>query len=416
MLSYLGRTPRPGRGRRRVAPPAVGLDQRGQHPQRGGLARAVGPEEAEDLALVDIEVDAVDGADLRLGPALLRSGRSAPDLAPGSRRLLSWSSGLVAESARWHAQFRPCHTVRTHRLDEAAHHATESRALERPSQRAHVPGDPGGQDQVTRSAGATPPEAPCGSRAAGRARRRRRSAPSRRRPAARGVVCRVVTAGRGPMSTSHQSARSSGRTTSRASSSQRSRDRGRVRNPPSSSSMPSPASTGSTQTSRGRGARPRDAASASTAWIVVSWHCRRAQKPRAGGASFRKTRAARSSEAAVIDRASSPLPRSATPTGPRRPCRPPRSRDLLVGRLLASHESARPAVHHPLVRDEVEHRPVRAVGTGASSPARPAYATNAVTARAARRDDGRWSGRSARGGVWPALAATGDRFLCGVWQ
>ncbi len=68
------------------------------------------------------------------------------------------------------------------------------------------------------------------------------------------------------------------RTTRSASSSQRSRDRGRVRKPPSSSSIPSPASSGSIQTSSGRGGRPSEAASASTACIVVSWHCRRAQK------------------------------------------------------------------------------------------------------------------------------------------
>ena len=40
------------------------LEQRRQHPQRGGLAGAVRAEEADDLALGDVEVDAVDGADL----------------------------------------------------------------------------------------------------------------------------------------------------------------------------------------------------------------------------------------------------------------------------------------------------------------------------------------------------------------
>ena len=38
--------------------------QRGQHPHRGRLAGAVGPEEGVDLALGDLEVDAVDGPDL----------------------------------------------------------------------------------------------------------------------------------------------------------------------------------------------------------------------------------------------------------------------------------------------------------------------------------------------------------------
>ena len=43
-----------------------GPQQRRQHPQRGGLAGAVGPEEPDDLALLDVEVDAVDGAHLDL--------------------------------------------------------------------------------------------------------------------------------------------------------------------------------------------------------------------------------------------------------------------------------------------------------------------------------------------------------------
>jgi hypothetical protein len=44
----------PARGRPR---------QRGQHPQRAGLAGAVGAEETHDLARFDGEVDAVDGSD-----------------------------------------------------------------------------------------------------------------------------------------------------------------------------------------------------------------------------------------------------------------------------------------------------------------------------------------------------------------
>ena len=53
-------TSKPGdrRGARR------GAQQRREHPQRRRLARAVGPEEADDLALGDVEVDAVDGAHL----------------------------------------------------------------------------------------------------------------------------------------------------------------------------------------------------------------------------------------------------------------------------------------------------------------------------------------------------------------
>ena len=53
-----------GAGRRR--------EQRDQHPQRGGLARTVGPEEADDLTLGHVEVDALDGVDLLLVLALSR--------------------------------------------------------------------------------------------------------------------------------------------------------------------------------------------------------------------------------------------------------------------------------------------------------------------------------------------------------
>src|SRR6185369_3569749 len=42
---------------------AVGRDERGQHPQRGGLAGTVGPEEAVDLPLPDGEVDPPDRLD-----------------------------------------------------------------------------------------------------------------------------------------------------------------------------------------------------------------------------------------------------------------------------------------------------------------------------------------------------------------
>jgi hypothetical protein len=48
---------------------AVRFDECGQHPQRGGLAGAVGPEKSEDLALGDVQVDAADGLDdLLLAP------------------------------------------------------------------------------------------------------------------------------------------------------------------------------------------------------------------------------------------------------------------------------------------------------------------------------------------------------------
>ena len=43
---------------------AVGRQQRGQHAERRRLAGAVRPEQAEDLARLDRERDAVDGGDL----------------------------------------------------------------------------------------------------------------------------------------------------------------------------------------------------------------------------------------------------------------------------------------------------------------------------------------------------------------
>lgn len=39
-------------------------EQRGEHPDGGGLAGSVGPQEAEDLALAHREVDPVHGDDL----------------------------------------------------------------------------------------------------------------------------------------------------------------------------------------------------------------------------------------------------------------------------------------------------------------------------------------------------------------
>ena len=42
---------------------AGGRQQRGQHAQGGGLAGAVGPQEAEDFAGLDVQVDAGDGFD-----------------------------------------------------------------------------------------------------------------------------------------------------------------------------------------------------------------------------------------------------------------------------------------------------------------------------------------------------------------
>ena len=55
--------------------------------------------------------------------------------------------------------------------------------------------------------------------------------------------------------------------------------------------MPSTAISRVIQVSAATGLRPSDAESASTAWIVVSWHWRRAQNCRGGGASLRNTSA-----------------------------------------------------------------------------------------------------------------------------
>ena len=45
--------------------PGVGLDHAAGHAEAGGLAGAVGPQQADDLAAVDAEIDAVDDAAAR---------------------------------------------------------------------------------------------------------------------------------------------------------------------------------------------------------------------------------------------------------------------------------------------------------------------------------------------------------------
>ena len=50
------------------------------------LARAIGPDQAEDLALADIEVDAAHGFDLAILFPKLRAPRFAPDAAGHRRR------------------------------------------------------------------------------------------------------------------------------------------------------------------------------------------------------------------------------------------------------------------------------------------------------------------------------------------
>jgi hypothetical protein len=64
--TLLARLAASGRGRRRT-PRAVrsagGRDRGREHPDRGRLAGAVGPDEAEDLAAPDVEVDPLDRLD-----------------------------------------------------------------------------------------------------------------------------------------------------------------------------------------------------------------------------------------------------------------------------------------------------------------------------------------------------------------
>ena len=67
----------------------VGRQQRGEHQHGGGLARAVGAEEAVDLARLHVEVDAVDGA-----RALLELLDEALDL----------DRGRVLGDCSWHRQ------------------------------------------------------------------------------------------------------------------------------------------------------------------------------------------------------------------------------------------------------------------------------------------------------------------------
>jgi len=54
-----------------LRPPGVGLEERGEDPHRRGLARAVGAEQAEDGALLGLEVESAQG--VRVPEALLEA-------------------------------------------------------------------------------------------------------------------------------------------------------------------------------------------------------------------------------------------------------------------------------------------------------------------------------------------------------
>src|SRR4051794_19152432 len=66
-------------------------EQRGEHPQHRGLAGTVGTEDAEDLALAHLEVDAVDGPQVAEGlhqAACLDGGCN--DLCHGRKARRPW--------------------------------------------------------------------------------------------------------------------------------------------------------------------------------------------------------------------------------------------------------------------------------------------------------------------------------------
>ena len=50
-----------------LGPTGVDRQQRGEHLEHGGLAGTVGAEHTEDLTLVDVQVDAVDGTEVTEG-------------------------------------------------------------------------------------------------------------------------------------------------------------------------------------------------------------------------------------------------------------------------------------------------------------------------------------------------------------
>ena len=67
-------------------PPGGRAQERGEHAHEGGLAGAVRPEEAEDLALLDDQVDAGDGGEVAEAPdEALRLDRVAHEVAASDR-------------------------------------------------------------------------------------------------------------------------------------------------------------------------------------------------------------------------------------------------------------------------------------------------------------------------------------------
>ena len=198
---------------------------------------------------------------------------------------------------------------------------------------------------------------PSGSTARGRAPPRRRAAPRPRRPHRVAGSPERSPAGAADLDQPGVVG-VVGTTATRSGSSQRSREWLRVRKPASSSSMPSRASAGSIQVSVAAGVRPSAAAQR-----VDGVHGRLvALAPRpeaaAGGASLRKTTVRTSSGAASIaaTRASAPSRSHVDRVGGGHPTR---SKASGVD-ALAAQGAGGPAVHHPLVGEQVAHGPVRA--------------------------------------------------------
>ena len=86
-----------------LAGPAVDREEGGEHLEHGGLAGAVGAEDAEDLAAVDLEVDPVDGA-------LVAELLDEPGRPDGGLLVVVWSWGRACAppvSPRLRARLRP---------------------------------------------------------------------------------------------------------------------------------------------------------------------------------------------------------------------------------------------------------------------------------------------------------------------
>ena len=94
--------------------------QRGEHLERRRLARAVRADEAEDLALLDLELDAGDGQAARRSAwsaARLRTRDVVIRADAPSMRAIDWSWKYVCSSPNWSGST----------VDEAEQHARRSR-------------------------------------------------------------------------------------------------------------------------------------------------------------------------------------------------------------------------------------------------------------------------------------------------